>query len=53
MDTLYFLKKNKFINSMHLFTLFLTLVFTIRLEAKEKPPFTDYCKKIEQEIQGR
>ena len=38
---------------MHLFTLFLILVFIINLEAKEKPPFTDYCKKIEQEIQGR
>jgi hypothetical protein len=53
MNALYFVKKNKLINSMHLFTLFLILVFIINLEAKEKPPFTDYCKKIEQEIQGR
>ena len=53
MNALYFVKKNKLINSMHLFTLFLILVFIINLEAKEKPPFTDYCKKIEQEIQDR
>ena len=38
---------------MHLFTLFFILVFNIDLVSKEKPPFTDYCKKIEQEIQGK
>ena len=37
MNALYFVKKNKLINLMHLFTLFLILVFIINLEAKEKP----------------
>ena len=53
MNALYFVKKNKLINSMHLFTLFFILVFNINLESKEKPTFTYYCQKIEQEIQDR
>ena len=31
----------------------LSLVLSLPLSASEKPPFTDYCARLEQEVQGR